>query len=258
MGSLTSLLCSSLSDTWSKNVGTSWGSVWSSNLTLRQSLEIGNWTAWRWRVIHAYRLRLIWSLIFEFPFRFIFLVYWLVHTFMALHFYSAATIRRFAVFCLTFNMFVNKISDFLAIVFLIGVYVRGTLVLLSVTTCGFNTIAAYMISLRFCCSSHLPECWYMFFMLFILLCLKEDQVHNDCPIPIVFIWSSRRDDCNIHLITTQCCSNVSIDRIELLALFSIHDLTHWAAWGDLLFIWKHKYSLPAGGVFLFYLTQQVQ
>ena len=32
-----------------------------------------------------------------------------------------------------------------------------------------------------------------------------------------------------------------------MALFSIRDLTHWEAWGDLLFIWKHKYSLPAGG-----------
>ena len=24
-------------------------------------------------------------------------------------------------------------------------------------------------------------------------------------------------------------------------------LTHWAAWGDLLSNWKHKYSLPSGG-----------
>ena len=32
-----------------------------------------------------------------------------------------------------------------------------------------------------------------------------------------------------------------------MALFSICDLTHQAAWGDLLFIWKHKYSLPNGG-----------
>ena len=32
-----------------------------------------------------------------------------------------------------------------------------------------------------------------------------------------------------------------------MALFSIHYLTHWAAWGDLLLIWKHKYYLPAGG-----------
>ena len=32
-----------------------------------------------------------------------------------------------------------------------------------------------------------------------------------------------------------------------MALFSIRDLTHWASVGDLLFIWKHKYSLPDGG-----------
>ena len=40
---------------------------------------------------------------------------------------------------------------------------------------------------------------------------------------------------------------MSIDRIESMYLFSIHDLTHWGSWGDLLLIWKHKYSLPAGG-----------
>ena len=32
-----------------------------------------------------------------------------------------------------------------------------------------------------------------------------------------------------------------------MALLSIRDLTHWAVWGDLLFICKHKYYLPAEG-----------
>ena len=31
-----------------------------------------------------------------------------------------------------------------------------------------------------------------------------------------------------------------------MALFSIYDLTHWAACVNLLLIWKHKYYLPAG------------
>ena len=84
-------------------------------------------------------------------------------------------------------------------------------------------------------------------MLFKYLCSKEDLVYNDWSIPIVFILSPRRDDCNIHLIITHFCSNMSIDRIESMALFSILDLTHCAAWGDLLFIWKHKYYLPSGG-----------
>ena len=84
-------------------------------------------------------------------------------------------------------------------------------------------------------------------MLFKHLCSKEENLNNYWSISIVPIWYSRRYDCNIHLIKTHCCSNVSIDRIELTALFSIRDLTHWAAWGDLLFIWKHKDSLPAGG-----------
>ena len=32
-----------------------------------------------------------------------------------------------------------------------------------------------------------------------------------------------------------------------MALFSIHDLTHWEAWKDLPVIWEHKYYLPSGG-----------
>ena len=32
-----------------------------------------------------------------------------------------------------------------------------------------------------------------------------------------------------------------------MALFGIRDWTQWAAWVDLLFIWKQKYSLPTGG-----------
>ena len=34
-----------------------------------------------------------------------------------------------------------------------------------------------------------------------------------------------------------------------MTLFSIRDLTHWAARGYLLFIWKQKCSLPAEGNF---------
>ena len=79
---------------------------------------------------------------------------------------------------------------------------------------GVDTIAESRISFRFCCSSHLPLCWYIFFMLFKNLCSKEDLLHNHWSIPIVFIWSSRRGDCNITLITTHCCSNTSIERIE--------------------------------------------
>ena len=84
-------------------------------------------------------------------------------------------------------------------------------------------------------------------MLLIHLCSKEDLVNYDWSIPRVFIWSSRRDDYNIHFITTHCFSNVLIDRMESMALFNNLDLTHWAAWGDLLSTWKHKYSLPTGG-----------
>ena len=71
-------------------------------------------------------------------------------------------------------------------------------------------------------------------------------MNDDRSIPIVFIWSSRRNDCNMNLITTHCCSNVSIYRMESMDLFNTLDLTHWLAWGDLLLTWKHKYYLPTG------------
>ena len=59
---------------------------------------------------------------------------------------------------------------------------------------------------------------------------------NDWSIAIEVILSSRRGDCNIPLITTHCSSNVSIERIELMALFIIRDLTHWETLEDLLLI----------------------
>ena len=90
-GSLTRLLCSSLTDTWSNNVGTSWGYVLSSNITLRQSLEIGDWATWGWHVIHVYKLRLICLLIFLCSFRFSLLVHRLFPTFMALRFDFSVT-----------------------------------------------------------------------------------------------------------------------------------------------------------------------
>ena len=144
-------------------------------------------------------------------------------------------------------MFVNKHSDFLALDFLTGDDVICTLGLLSVTPSGVDIIAASIITLRFCWSSHLPACWYIFLMLFIHLCSKEDLVNDDCSIPIVFIWSSRHDDCNIHFITTHCCFILLIYRMESMAIFNTIDLTYWAALGDLLSTWKHKYSLPSGG-----------
>ena len=125
-----------------------------------------------------------------------------------------------------------------------------TLGLFSVNPSGVDSKATYRISLRFFLSSHLPACWYIFLVLFIHLCSKEDLVNDDWSIPIVFIWSSRRDDCNIHFITTLFCSNVSIDRIESMALYNTLDLAYWAAWVDFLLTWKHKYFLPTGGNYI--------
>ena len=59
---------------------------------------------------------------------------------MALRFEFATTIRHFSVFGLTFNIFVIKHSVLLALGFLTGVDVRGTLGLLSVILSGVDTI----------------------------------------------------------------------------------------------------------------------
>ena len=77
---------------------------------------------------------------------------------MALCFDFEAPIRRFDILFLTFNMLVNKHSDFLALGFLTGVDVIGTLGLAYVTPSGVDTIAAYIISFRVFWSSHLPAC----------------------------------------------------------------------------------------------------
>ena len=70
----------------------------------------------------------------------------------------AAPIQRFSVLCLTFNMLVNKHSDFLALVFFTGVDVIGTLGLSSVTSAGDETISASIIPFLFFWSSYLPAC----------------------------------------------------------------------------------------------------
>ena len=145
---------------------------------------------------------------FRIPFSFFFFFQRLLHTSMDLRLEFAATKRRLDVLGWTSNMFVNKHSDLLALGFLTGDDVKCTLGLLSVTPSVLDSISASIISLRFYWSSHLPACWYIFLMLFIHLCSKEDLVNDDCSILIVFICSSRRDDCNIHFITTHLSNNV--------------------------------------------------
>ena len=68
---------------------------------------------------------------------------------MALRLDFSATIRRFSVFGLTSNLLGKRHIDFLALAFLTGVYVRGTLGLTPVTPSRVNTIAALRISFRF-------------------------------------------------------------------------------------------------------------
>ena len=68
---------------------------------------------------------------------------------MALRLDFSATKRRFSVVGLTYNMFVNKHSDFLALGFLTGVDDIGTLGLLSVSPSGLYSRSASIISLSF-------------------------------------------------------------------------------------------------------------
>ena len=139
-------------------------------------------------------------------FDFFSLVHWLLPTFMDLQLDYAATKRCFAIFGLTSSMLMKIHNDFIALSFLTGVDGICTSGLLSVNTSGVDSRAASRISLRFCWSSHSPACWYIFLMLFIHLCSKVEMLNDYWSIPIVFIWSSRRDDCNMHFITAHCFS----------------------------------------------------
>ena len=67
---------------------------------------------------------------------------------MALSLDLSDTKRCFAVLGLTSNMLVNKHSDLLALGFLTGVDVIGTLGLLSVTPFGIDSVSSLIISLR--------------------------------------------------------------------------------------------------------------
>ena len=77
---------------------------------------------------------------------------------MDLRLYFAATKRRYSVVGLTSNMFVNKHSDLIALGFLTGVDVRGTLRLLYMTHYVVYTISESSIPLGFFWSPHLPAC----------------------------------------------------------------------------------------------------
>ena len=113
-GSLKNISCNSLTETWSNNFGTSCGSVWSSDITLRQSLEIGYLTTWVWRVIHLKILPLIWSLIFKCPFRSVSLVYRQFPTLMDLRFDFSDSTQRIAVLFWKSNILVNNTHWFLS------------------------------------------------------------------------------------------------------------------------------------------------
>ena len=92
---------------------------------------------------------------FELTFSLALLFHMLLPTFMDLSLDFADPTQRFAVLFLTFNMLVNKHSDFLALGFLTGVDVIGKLGLSYVTSSGVDTITASRTPLRFCWSPHL-------------------------------------------------------------------------------------------------------
>ena len=132
---------------------------------------------------------------------------------IALRFDYAYPTQRIAVLFLTSKAFVNKRSDFLALGFLAVVWVICRLGMASAIYYGVETIAASRVYLNFCLSSHLPESWYMFFMLFKYFCSKEAMLRTKLSVPIVFMGYLRHSNCNTPLRASHCCSNVSMERI---------------------------------------------
>ena len=83
------------------------------------------------------------------PFSFYFIGPEVITHFRGFAFEFCSHKTTFSVLGLIFNMLVNKHSDLLALGFLTGVDVIGTLGLSSVTPSGAESIAASIISLRF-------------------------------------------------------------------------------------------------------------
>ena len=134
-------------------------------LTFRQSLEIGDCTTFGLCIIQLYRDFFIWSLIFEFHFRFGFNVHGVVPYLIALRFDLEAPTQQVAVLFFTSKMLVKRHSDFLAFGFLTGVDIMVYTGMLSVNPSVVETISASRISLNCCWSSHLLDCLYNFCVL---------------------------------------------------------------------------------------------
>ena len=134
-------------------------------LIIWQNFEtiIRNWWLKKLRMTCYPCIQITFDLLIDFwmPFSIWFFVQRLLHTFMDLRLDFAVTKRRSTVVGLISNMIVNKHSDFLSLGFLTGDDVIWTLGMLSVTPYGVDSIAASIISLRLCWSSHLPACWYL-------------------------------------------------------------------------------------------------
>ena len=95
---------------------------------------------------------------FEFYFHIGFFFHSVVPDSIYLPFYLADLTRRIAFFFFASNMLLKRHSNFLALGFLTGVGVKGYLGLLLVNLSGVENIAASIISLNCCWSSHFTGC----------------------------------------------------------------------------------------------------
>ena len=123
----------------------------------------------------------------------------------------------------------------------------GDIGLLSVNPSGVETISASIIYLNCFWLSHLPACLYNLFVFSRHLCSYIALLLKDWSIPMVSTLYFSHGDCNIHLIPTYFCSDVSVERTESITLVIILDLIHLTAWSDLPSFIKHIYYLPTGG-----------
>ena len=169
---------------------------------------------------------------------------------IALRFDLAALTRRIAILFFISNMLMKRHSDFSALGLLSVGGVMGDLGLLLVNPSRVETIANSRISLNCCWPSQPPACLYNLLMFWRHPCSKISLLLNYWSIPIVFIWSLRRGDCDIPLSTIHCFSSVSIKISQPINLVIILDLTHLYAWEYLPSICKHIYVLPTGGKFV--------
>ena len=167
---------------------------------------------------------------------------------VALWFILSAHNLRTEIFCLASNSSENLLIDFLLLGFLVMPDVPDAIGVLSVRPSGVETMAASIMALCYCWSSHLTEDLYNFLVFSKKICLWRALSLKNWSTPMATIDCVSCSGYNTPFRMTHCCSNYPILRTASTNLINALDLELWAAYAVLSPVWKHRYSFPDGGI----------